>query len=249
MPLWLASSTPIVSTQFMKSEVEKFYPEFGHKVKVVPIAPMSNLFSKEIEEAKEIVKKMGISKNYILCPTQTTGHKNAGPLIGAQSLLKKRGYSTVLVFTGSGTEGINGRSCDIGIERDRTPQDTYGLGYVANEQIDALIQCAAVVVNPSLYEGGNGPGFDAWGRGVPVAMSNIPTFIEHLLAHDVRAEIFDPRSSQDIADKLESILSNPAKAAKDVAHSKDAIRQFTWERTAEGYLNVFEEVLKQPRVC
>lgn len=245
MPIWLANSTPIVSTDFMKSEVEKFYPEFAHKTKVVPIAPMGQIFTVNVDEAREIVKKMGIPTHYILCPTQVTGHKNAGPLLSALALLRKKGHAVNLVFTGSGTEGINGKSCAIGLERNQTPQDTFGLGYVSNEQIDALIQCAAVVVNPSLYEGGNGPGFDAWAKGRPVAMSNIPPFLEHVAVHDVRAEIFDPRSPEDICEKLDRILSNPEKAAEDALYSKKAISQFTWERTAEGYLNIFDDVLVQ----
>lgn len=243
MPIWLANATPIVSTDFMKSEVEKFYPDFDSKVRVVPIAPMGDIASVSKNKAREIVEKLGIPKDYILCPTQTTGHKNAGPLISAQALLRKKGYPVVLIFTGSGTEGINGKACEIGLERNQTPQDTFGLGYVSNEQIDALIQCAAVVVNPSLYEGGNGPGFDAWAKGVPVAMSHILPFLEHIKTHDVRAEIFDPRSPLDIAEKLERILSNPQKAAEDAEHSKSAISRFTWEASAEGYLAVFDEVL------
>ncbi|MBS0604815.1 MAG: glycosyltransferase [Verrucomicrobia bacterium] len=243
MPIWLANSTPIVSTQFMKSEIKKFYPQFADKVKVVEIAPMSEISNLDMDQARKIVSKMGIPRNYILCPTQMTGHKNVGPLISAHALLRKRGYQGGLVFTGSGTEGINGRSCEIGVERTLECQDVYGLGYVSNEQVDALIQCADVLANPSLYEGGCGPGFDAWARGVPVAMSNIPTFLEHIQAHDVRAEIFDPRSPQDIADKIDRILSSPEKTAKDVEHSRKAISRFTWELSAQGYLNVFEEVL------
>ena len=79
-------------------------------------------------------------------------------------------------------------------------------------------------------------------------MSDIPPFREHVKVHDVRAEIFDPRSPRDIAEKLERILSNPQKSAEDTAHSKNAISHFTWERSAEGYLRVFEDVLKQLRV-
>jgi glycosyltransferase involved in cell wall biosynthesis len=244
MPTWLGNSTPIVSTEFMRTEVEKFYPDFGHKVKVVPIAPMSTVSSIEMSAAREIVKKLGIPKDYILCPTQTVGHKNAGPLISAVSLLKQKGYPGVLVFTGSGTESINGRVCGIGVERNQLPQDVYGLGYVSNEEIDALIQCASVVVNPSLYEGGNGPGFDAWARGVPVAMSHIPPFLEHISAHGVRAEIFDPRSPQDICDKLDAILSYPEKASADSVYSREAISHFTWEKTAMGYLRIIDEVLE-----
>jgi len=244
MPQWLANSTPIVSTEFMKSEVQKFYPEFGDKVRVVPIAPMGDISNFSREEARDIVSKTGISGKYILCPTQMKGHKNLGPLISAHSILRKEGYPGVLVFTGAGTEAINGRACEIGIERTVHSQDVYGLGYVSNEQIDALIQCADVVVNPSLYEGGNGPGFDAWAKGVPVAMSNIPPFLEHLQTHDVRAEIFDPRSPKDIAEKIDRILKNPEKALNDIEHSKEAISRFTWEGSAQGYLNVIEEALQ-----
>ena len=106
-----------------------------------------------------------------------------------------------------------------------------------------MIQCAAVVVNPSFYEGGNVPGFDAWKQGVPVAMSNIPTFLEHIAVHNVRAEIFNPRSPEDIAAKLDLILSNPENAKRDALHSQEAIKLFTWERTALGYLNIFDEIL------
>ncbi len=238
MPIWLERSTPIVSTEFMKSEIKKFYPEYADKVKVVEIAPMSEISNINMEQARNIVSEMKVPKNYILCPTQMIGHKNVGPLISAHALLREKGYRGGLVFTGAGTEAISGRSCAIGVEKGLDPQDVYGLGYVSNEQIDALIQCADVLVNPSLYEGGCGPGFDAWEKGIPVAMSNIPPFLEHIKVHDVKAEIFDPRSPQDIAEKIHNILSNPIKAAQDVEHSKKAISRFTWELSAKRYLEV-----------
>jgi glycosyltransferase involved in cell wall biosynthesis len=245
MPVWLAQSTPIVSTEFMRSEIGKFYPDYADKVRVVPIAPMSRLSQMDSVEARHTVVKMGVSGRYLLCPTQMMGHKNVGPLLAAHALLKKRGYPGILVFTGAGTDSINGRACDIGLERGKEGRDVFGLGYVSNEQVDALIRCADVVVNSSLYEGGNGPGFDAWSLGVPVAMSHIPPFLEHMKTHDVRAEIFDPRSPEDIADKIGRILSNPLKSLEDAAHSREAISAFTWERSAQGYLDVFEETISR----
>ncbi len=243
MPDWLHRSTPIVSTAFMKTEVEKFYPEFGHKVHVVPIAPMTTISHVTPISARHIVGKLGFSTPYLLCPTNISSHKNVGPLIAALALLKKMGHDIDLVFAGSGTEIINGRACAIGLEVDFQSQDVYGLGYVSNEVIDSLIQCAAIVVNPSLYEGGNGAGFDAWSRGVPVAMSRIPPFEEHLLTHNVHAQLFDPRSPEDIALKLHAILSNPMHTDEVVQHSKQAISRFTWEYSAEKYLEVFDEAL------
>ena len=87
------------------------------------------------------------------------------------------------------------------------------------------------------------PGFDAWERGVPVAMSDIPPFLEHMSVHKVHAEVFNPRSPEDIAKKLDLIFSDPQQAKMKALQSKEAIHLFTWERSAEGYLKIFEEML------
>jgi glycosyltransferase involved in cell wall biosynthesis len=244
MPIWLSKATPIVSTEFMRGELQKFYPDFGHKTKVVPVAPTSSISAIDKQKAIDIVQnRFDIKKEYILCPTNIRSHKNMGPLVSAFALLKKKHKDLLLVFTGSDTEVINGRCSTIGVEMGYEPKDVFGLGYVSNDEIDSLIQCASVVVNSSLYEGGNVPGFDAWERGIPVAMSNIPPFLEHMFVHQVHAEIFDPRSPEDIAEKLDAILSNPEQAKLKALQSKEAISHFTWERSAEGYLKIFEEML------
>jgi glycosyltransferase involved in cell wall biosynthesis len=244
MPIWLSRSTPIVSTEFMRGELQKFYPEYGHKTKVVSVAPTSGVSAIDLDHANSIVKnRFRIQKDYILCPTNISSHKNIGTLLSSFPILKEKGHDIMLVFAGSGTEIVNGRSCAIGLEMGCMPQDVLGLGYVTHEEIDSLIQCASVVVNPSLYEGGNVPGFDAWERGVPVAMSNIPPFLEHLAIHHVHAEIFDPRSPEDIADKIDFILSNPQQVGLKTKSSREGISHFTWERSAEGYLKIFDEML------
>jgi glycosyltransferase involved in cell wall biosynthesis len=244
MPRWLSRATPIVSTDFMRTELGKFYPEYREKTHVVPVAPTSLVSSIDKQKSKEIVaQRFNIRKSYLLCPTNIGSHKNIGTLLAAFPLLKSRGHDVQLVFTGSGTEILNGRAGKISLELGCEPQDVFGLGYVSNEEIDALIQNALAVVNPSLYEGGNVPGFDAWARGVPVAMSHIPTFLEHLTVHQVHAKLFNPRSPEDIAEKLDEILSHPEQAKKEAEDSQQAISHFTWEKTAEGYLKIFDSML------
>jgi glycosyltransferase involved in cell wall biosynthesis len=244
IPIWLSKATPIVSTEFMRGELQKFYPEFGHKTKVVPVAPTSSISAIGKEKAIDIVRnKFDIKKDYILCPTNICSHKNTGPLASAFAILKKKYPDLLLVFTGLGTEVINGRACAIGVEMDCEPKDVLGLGYVTHEEIDSLIQYASAVVNSSLYEGGNVPGFDAWEKGVPVAMSNIPPFLEHMSVHKVHAQIFNPRSPEDIAQKIDRILANSEEAKLKALQSKEAISKFTWERSAEGYLKIFDEML------
>jgi glycosyltransferase involved in cell wall biosynthesis len=245
MPLWLERSYPVVSTHFMKSEMCKFFPQFGEKARVVHLAPLSSLSNLSDAAAQDIVGRMGITQPYILYPTNISPHKNIGAILAAHYLLKQMGHRVVLVIAGFGTEMINGRSVRVGIERDSQNRDVMGLGYVSNEQMDALIQRAQVVVSTSLYEAGSGPGLDAWAKGTPVAMSDIPPFVEHLEVQNVRAALYNPLSPVEIAEKLHGILMNPQKARDDAEHSKAAIASFTWELAAKKYLDVFDEAVSR----
>lgn len=247
MPVWLANATPVVSTNFMASELAYFYPEAAHKTKVVHLAPMGGVDLIEPRQAQEVVAQLGIHTPYVLYPTHLCSHKNLGPLIAAMAVLREQGRQLKLVLTGAGTEAISGSASSIGVRLDNNGENVRGLGYVSNFQMDSLIQCAQVVVSPSLYEAGNGPGLDGWGRGTPVAMSNIPAFLEHLEVFDVRAQVFDPRSPQDIAQKIAFILDNEQVARADAEHSLKALNRLTWKHTAEAYLNIFRNVVKNSK--
>ena len=227
----------------MANELARFYPGYAYKTKVVHLGANSLMSTIDDKEAQKIITSLGVPSPYVLYPTNTAAHKNIGQLLLSLPILRKKGFNIKVVLTGPGTERIRGRSCDIGVELGHVDEDVLGLGYVSNMQMDALIQCAAVVLSTSLYEAGNGPGVDAWGLGVPVAMSNIPAFIEHIDVQGVRAEVFDPHDPIDIALKIQNILSNPDKARRDADYSREALRKTTWEKIARDYLNIFKSIL------
>ena len=244
MPVWLEKATPVVSTKFMASELAYFYPDAASKTKVVHLAPLGGVDLIDPNQAQVAVGQLGIHAQYILYPTHLCSHKNLGPLIAAMAILREEGRHLKLVLTGAGTDSIAGWASPIGVRLHKNEGDVQGLGYVSNLQMDSLIQCAKAVVSPSLYEAGNGPGLDGWGRGTPVAMSNIPAFLEHLEIFDVRAQVFDPHSPQDIAQKIAFILDNEEMARADAEHSRKALNLLTWQHTAEAYLNIFRSVIK-----
>ena len=243
IPSWLENSTPIVSSYFMAEEFKKFYPEYAYKAKVVHLASMSNTTNITSNKMNRIKNDRKIRGKYILYPTNIHSHKNIGPLLTALAILRKMGNDISLVLTGPKTDLINGKACDIGLIKQEQDKDVFGMGYVSNDEMDSLIQRAEVVVSTSLYEAGNGPGLEAWASGVPVAMSNIPPFIEHLQVQKVKAELFDPRCPEDIAEKINKILSDPEKAKVEAMESQAAIKEYTWEKVAIRYLTIFEETI------
>jgi glycosyltransferase involved in cell wall biosynthesis len=245
MPDWLAHSTPIVSTHFMASELKRFYPIASNKVKVIHLSSLGGCEILAESQVRDILVGLSIEFPYILYPLHMCSHKNVGPLFAAVDLLRMQGRNITLVLTGHGTENISGKSSSIGVLLGALEIDVIGLGYVSNLKMNALIQGAKIVVSSSLYEAGNGPGLDAWARGVPVAMSNIPAFLEHINEQDLRAKVFDPRDPKDIAKKLSEILDNPTDALIDAAHSAKMIASFPWEKTARQYFDVFSEAIAQ----
>jgi len=241
IPSWLDRVTPVVSSKFSASELGKFYPQFAHKVRIVHLAPFS-IGALSREHATAIVRDMGLSGRYLLYPTNLCSHKNVGSLLHAMYLVGEHVKDIRLLVTGPGTECLTGQANRYGIDRSSSDKTIIGLGYVTNEQIDALIQCATAVVSTSLYEAGNGPGLEAWLRGVPVLMSNIPSFVEHLDVLGVKAKIFDPTSPSDIAEKIMQVLSDPATAQADADYSQAAIRKHSWDVVAANYQRVFADL-------
>jgi glycosyltransferase involved in cell wall biosynthesis len=243
MPVWLDTAVPVVSTHFMASELRAFYPRAASRVRVIHLAALGGVDRIDDATAGKTVAELGVAGPYVLYPTHMASHKNAGPLIAAIALLRDQGHAVRLVFTGAGTEAIRGRASAIGVRLCLDDADVIGLGYVSNTQIDSLVQCAAAVVSPSLYEAGNGPGLDGWGKGTPVAMARIPAFLEHLEVQGVRAQVFDPRDPHEIACAIAAILDNPEQARADAAHSRRALQSFSWDETADAYLDVFRSAL------
>jgi glycosyltransferase involved in cell wall biosynthesis len=239
---WLAFASPIASSEFMADEIARFYPS-APKATIVRLAPFVSVSPVESVAARSVVAALGVEPPYVLSPTHLSVHKNLGVLIAAHELLALRFPELTLVVTGLWTDAVTGHATSIGSARDGTSPNVIGLGYVTNEQIDSLIECASVVVNASLYEAGNGSGLDAWSRGVPVAMSDIPSFTEHVRVFGVDATVFDPRSPSDIADKIGEILDHPDTWRERGRQSRKAIERLTWDGVAYGYLAVFDATL------
>lgn len=238
---WASNAVTVASSQFMADEIAQHYPN-AYPTSVIRLAPFADPNRNGSTPPSDEARSLG---RYVLCGTHMTVHKNLGPLIAAQALLRSRFPDVHLVITGSGTEAATGRSTAVGSIVDHADPDVIGLGYVSNERIDALISGAAVVVNPSLYEAGNGPGVDAWSSGTPVAMSDIPAFREHLSALGVQASLFDPRDPDDIAAKISDVLEHPEEWSVRAAASKVAIQERSWDDVAADYLTVFDRAIAE----
>ncbi len=247
MPRWLAGTQSVVTSDFMAAELGRFYPAFREKATLIRMPPMIPPVApaKDHRPAEETVCRLGIQPPFVLYPCNLHAHKNIGPLMAAMALLAEKGPAPRLVLTGPYTEQVRGVATRIGVVRDAEPANVIGLGYVSHRDMEALMEATAAVVSSSLYEAGNGPGLEGWAKGRPVAMSDIPSFVEHMQVWGVHAELFEPRSPESIAAALDRILRDPEKALALARESQERISANTWARAADQYLSLFDQLTKE----
>jgi alpha-1,3-rhamnosyl/mannosyltransferase len=251
------ADVPVASTRFIERDLSAHYRGATGRCSVVYVAPYS--FVPVAEPARlAALERFGLrDQEYLIYSANQSFHKNLLGLVRAADLVKRRegNLKYPVVFTGFGTDGIGLGKWPSFAELDRylasssltLGDDVRGLGFVTDEEVDALTRSARLVVSTSLYEAGCGPALDAWQFGVPVAFSNIPPFVEQLDALGVEAWTFDPKDPEDIARVVGRALTERQDSLAMAARSREAIKGYTWKQAAEGYLKAFELAIEHYR--
>jgi glycosyltransferase involved in cell wall biosynthesis len=118
------------------------------------------------------------------------------------------------------------------------------LGYVADETLEALQAQAAVLAMPSVYEGFGLPLLEAMRFGVPVLTANVASMPE--VAGEAGV-LVDPYEVDSIAAGLARLLGDAALRARLGAAGRSRSQAFTWARSAQAMVRVFEEALAARR--
>jgi len=116
-------------------------------------------------------------------------------------------------------------------------------GRIPEEDKIALTQGAAVYVTPSLYEGFGLSALEAMGCGVPVIAANRTSLPE--VVGDAGL-LVEPRV-EPLAEAMRAVLADPNLAGTLSARGLERAALFTWRRTAEQTVAVYEQVLTERR--
>lgn len=112
------------------------------------------------------------------------------------------------------------------------------LGKIPREDLVAIYNIADIFVYPSLYEGFGWPVLEAMACGTPVVISNFASLPE--IAGDA-AIMVNPSDPEEIAKAVHMILTNEELRLSLITKGLRRASQFTWEKTAEKVLEVYEE--------
>lgn len=110
-------------------------------------------------------------------------------------------------------------------------------GYVADEDLAALLSGAEAFAFPSLYEGFGFPVLEAMACGVPVVCSSTSSLPE--VAGDA-ALLVEPRQVEAITSALFRLLTEPDLRRELVARGLAQVQRFSWRRCALETMAAFE---------
>jgi glycosyltransferase involved in cell wall biosynthesis len=114
------------------------------------------------------------------------------------------------------------------------------LGYVPDSDLIPIMNLATVYCQPSYYEGFGLGVVHAFACGVPVVISKTQALVE--ISGDA-ALIADPFNPKDMSSKISILLDNPSMRAQFIRKGNERLKKYSWEKTANLTLKVYEKVL------
>ena len=189
------------------------------------------------------VERRLVNCPYLLYVGTEQPRKNLVGLLKAFGRLKSHGRFKDLKLLKVGSAG--GPEAEFRVETLRAirelglSDDVIFTGYVPEEDLPAYYSGAECFILPSFYEGFGFPPLEAMACGCPVIVSNVASLPEVV---GNAAILIDPNDTANLADALETVLTNEGMKRELVARGLEHASQFTWEKAANETLNVYNSV-------
>lgn len=206
--------------------------------KVVVTYPGIKQQKDKMSPYKKVQEMYKVKEKFILFVGTLQPRKNIERLIHAFSLLKDNNLQLVIV----GKKGWLYEEILSAPEKYHVQDRVLFLGFVEDDVLSLLYAHAICFVLPSLYEGFGLPILEAMKYGCPVLTSNVSSLPE---AGGNAALYCSPTDVEDIAQKLDTIISNESLRDTMIKKGYEHIKKFTWEQTAKETLKVLEQIANE----
>ncbi|MFA5004384.1 MAG: glycosyltransferase family 1 protein [Candidatus Saccharimonadales bacterium] len=224
------SAAILTGSQFVKDDIVAFAGVNPDKVTV------THESADQIPDVPEVV--VGLDGTpFIMYVGRPMTHKNLPRLIKAYAELKKTRPELKLVLAGK--KDVLYEQIERQAEADGV-KDVVFTGFVSEGQLRWLYEHCAAYIFPSLSEGFGLPGLEAMLHGAPVVSSNATCLPE---IYGDAAHYFDPLDVNDIATKIDEVLSDNSLRQDLITKGKAQAAKYSWQRMAEQTLAVYQKIL------
>jgi glycosyltransferase involved in cell wall biosynthesis len=199
------------------------------KVWVVPGASVLEVYpAPTVDEMNSMRARLGLPDHFLFYPAQPWPHKNHERLLEALALVRDRSGAPVpLVCSGASPEafaGVRERAGELGLA-----ETIVFPGFVSPKELRGLYELSTALVFPSRFEGWGLPICEAFSAHRPVASSSATGLAD--LVGDAGL-IFDPESTQQIADAVERLWTDEDLRRKLIRAGGERAVALSWDHTA-----------------
>jgi len=234
----------IAGSKNTKQDIIKILKLPCDKIKVIYIG-IDDIYSPIADKYKlgNIKNKYKIDSKFILHVGSLQARKNIPRLIEAYSklpveLLEK--YQLVI----AGKRSWKVEKIFAKVKQLKLEDRVVFTGFVADDDLPLLMNAAALLAFPSLYEGFGIPPLEAMACGTPVVASNTSSIPE--VVGDA-ALLFDPYNVEEITEAMYRVLTDEQLRDKLRQRGIERVKQFSWENAARETLQVYKEVYNSIR--
>lgn len=233
----------LTDSEYSRQDIIQTYDLPADRVVVTPLG-VSPLFRpvREADRIESVKKEYGITREYLLSVGSLQPRKNLVRLITAYVRLRAReeDFAPQLVIVGKRAWLYQ----DI-FRAARTSgylSDIIFTDYVPDEDLPMLYGGATVFIYPSMFEGFGLPVLEAMACGVPVITSNSSSLPE--VAGEA-ALLVDPYDETALEKAILRLVSDDRLRQKLSLEGLRQAQKFSWRRTAELTLQVYEDVVRR----
>lgn len=222
----------ITMSDFVAGEAREIIKSCNSKIVSIPEGYDKNIFNPN----GNAEVGTGTRGNYILYVGSIEPRKNLVNLLKAYLLLPghmRREFKLVL----AGFKGWHNAEIEVMLEKLRGSVEY--LGYISDEELANLYRNASCFVYPSFYEGFGLPPLEAMACGCPVVVSDRASLPE--VCGD-GALYVDPNGPDSIAEGIHKTLTDTSLRERLVQKGFERANLFSWEKTVEEHIKVFEEL-------
>lgn len=221
-----------------RDDILELYPQYAGKVQVI-YPGVSTEPSADTNESDKY-KYVG---DYALFVGTIEPRKNLQSLLEAIAISRASDFHAGRLLIAGGKGWRHPDLNDL-VDRYHLADCVEALGYVSDAKLATLYQGARFLAMPSLYEGFGLPIIEAGSYGVPALTGNVSSMPE---VAGKAGLLVDPHNPHDIARGWQRLWNDDALHAGLSSHARENAARFSWSKTVDEMLALFEEVIERHR--
>jgi glycosyltransferase involved in cell wall biosynthesis len=230
----------ICESRHVRTDIVSYFGVPEERTIVMAAPPLRQFFTEQDDDRLQAVQtRLRLPERFLFYPAQFWPHKNHLRLIEAFRGVVAEFPDVKLVLTGQ--ERDQYQAVMRAVDQFGLGKHICHLGYVANDDLQAIYRLATALVMPSLFESVSIPIYEAFQVGTPVAASGILAIPEQVGDAGV---LFDPKSVASIEQAILKIIKEPETARLLAKKAQDRMLAMTPERYG-GQLQVLLRDLRQ----